>query len=175
LKVSSQARKRSRIALPELCPPTVPLPDTDHRVMRRGRLFGLLLNPEGIVRGFVANRTQHRSENGKEVGGLTVTIDHPTPEDLSLEEVTELLLPDLSVEEALYEARGRTAPDLYEVPIAEVEHVERETESYLAWVIVLGFVAYALALYWADKCNRRGGDPVIRYTLLRGFIVKCYK
>jgi hypothetical protein len=60
-------------------------------------------------------------------------------------------------------------------PLAEVEHVERETESYVAWVIVLGFVAYALALYWADRCNRRGGDPVIRFSVLRGFIVKCYK
>lgn len=89
---------------------------------------------------------------------MTVKIAHPTLEDLSLEEATELLL-----------------PDLYEVPIAEVEHVERETESYLAWVIVLGFVAYALALYWAERCNRRGGDPVIRFTLLRGLIVKCYK
>ena len=89
---------------------------------------------------------------------MTATIAHPTLEDLSQEDVTELLL-----------------PDLYEVPIAEVEHVERETESYLAWVIVLGFVAYALVLYWADKCNRRGGDPVIRFSLLRGFIVKCYK
>jgi hypothetical protein len=126
--------------------------------MRRGRLFGLLLNPGRIIRGLVANRTQHRSKNGKEVGGLTVTVAHPTLEDLSLEEATELLL-----------------PDLYEVPIAEVEHVERETESYLAWVIVLGFVAYALVLYWADRCNRRGGDPVIRFTLLRGFKVKCYK
>lgn len=89
---------------------------------------------------------------------MTVKIAHPTLEDLSLEEMSELLL-----------------PDLYEVPIAEVEHVERETESYLAWVIVLGFVAYALALYWAERCNRRGGDPVIRFTLLRGLIVKCYK
>lgn len=89
---------------------------------------------------------------------MTATIAHPPLEDLSPEEVTELLL-----------------PDLYEFPIAEVEHVERETESYLAWVIVLGFVAYALVLYWADKCNRRGGDPVIRFSLLRGFIVKCYK
>ena len=57
----------------------------------------------------------------------------------------------------------------------EVEHVERETESYVAWVIVLGFVAYALALYWADRCNRRGGDPAIKFSVLRGFIVKCYK
>ena len=88
---------------------------------------------------------------------MTVTVAHPTLEDLSLEEVTELLL-----------------PDLYEAPIAEVDHVERETESYVAWVIVLGFVAYALALYWAEKCRRRGGDPVIRFSLLRGFIVKCY-
>lgn len=106
---------------------------------------------------------------------MTVTVTHPALENISLEEVTEILLPDLSVEEALPETRGRTAPDFYEVPVAEVEHVERETESYVAWVIVLGFVAYALALYWADRCSRRGGDPVIKFSVVRGFIVKCIK
>ena len=106
---------------------------------------------------------------------MTLTIAHATLEDLALEEATELLLPDIFVEETLSEARERTTPDLYELPIAEVEHVERETESYIAWIIVLGFVAYALALYWADRCNRRGGDPVIKFSVLRGFIVKCIK
>lgn len=105
---------------------------------------------------------------------MTVMVAHPPLEDLSLEEATGLLLPDLFAED-LSEARERTSPDLYEVPVAEVEHVERETESYVAWVIVLGFVAYALALYWADRCNRRGGDPVIKFSFLRGFIVKCYR
>jgi hypothetical protein len=89
---------------------------------------------------------------------LTVMVAHPPMEERSLGESTGLLL-----------------PELYETPVAEVEHVERETESYVAWVVVLGFVAYALALYWADRCNRRGGDPVIRFSVLRGFIVKCYK
>jgi hypothetical protein len=84
---------------------------------------------------------------------LTVMIAHPTSE-----EAAKLLL-----------------PDLYEPPIAEVEHVERETESYVAWVIVLGFVAYAIALYWAHKCRRRGGDPSIAFSALKGFIVKCRK
>lgn len=101
-------------------------------------------------------------------------VAHPPLEDLSSEEATELLLPDLFAED-LGEARERMSPDLYEVPMAVVEHVERETESYVAWVIVLGFVAYALALYWADRCNRRGGDPVIKFSVLRGFIVKCHK
>ena len=89
---------------------------------------------------------------------MTVMVAHPPLEELTLEGSTGLML-----------------PELYEAPVAEVEHVERETESYVAWVIVLGFVAYALALYWADRCNRRGGDPVIRFSVLRGFIVKCYK
>ncbi len=80
-----------------------------------------------------------------------------------------------SLEDALPETRERWAPDLYEAPVAEVEHVERETESYVAWVIVLGFVAYALALYWAHRCNRRGGDPNIKFSVLKGFIVKCVK
>ena len=70
---------------------------------------------------------------------------------------------------------GLLIPDLYEVPVAEVERVERETESYVAWVVVLGFVAYAIALYWAHKCNRRGGDPSITFSALRGFVVKCRK
>jgi hypothetical protein len=106
---------------------------------------------------------------------LAVMVAHPLLEGVSPEETTKLLLPDLFVEDALSGAKGRLAPNIYEAPVAEVEHVERETESYLAWVIVLGFVAYALALYWADRCNRRGGDPVIRFSVLRGFVVRCYK
>ena len=77
-------------------------------------------------------------------------VAHPSPE-----EATKLLL-----------------PELYEAPVAEVDHVERETESYVAWVVVLGFVAYALALYWAHKCKRRGGDPSITFSVLKGFRVQ---
>lgn len=88
---------------------------------------------------------------------MTATVAHTPLEEVSLEKATGLLL-----------------PDLYEVPVAEVERVERETESYLWWVIVLGFVAYGIALYWADRCNRRGGDPSIRFTW-RGFVVRCYR
>ena len=66
-------------------------------------------------------------------------------------------------------------PELYEPPSAEVEHVERETESYVAWVVVLGFVAYALALYWAHKCKRKGGDPSITFSALKGFGVPYNK
>lgn len=105
---------------------------------------------------------------------MTVMVAHPLLEDVSSRETPELLLPDLFAEDALLEAEEHLAPNLYETPIAEVEHVERETESYV-WVVVLGFVAYALALYWADRCSRRGGDPVIRFSLFRGFIVKCYR
>jgi len=79
------------------------------------------------------------------------------------------------LEDALPGREGGAAPDLYEAPVAEVGHVERETESYVAWVIVLGFVAYALALYWAHRCKRRGGDPNIKFSVLKGFIVKCVK
>jgi hypothetical protein len=106
--------------------------------------------------------------NGKEVGGLTVMVAHHPLEEFSLEEA-----PDLSVEEVL--SGEHTAPDIYEFPVAEVEHLERETESYLVWVVVLGFVAYAIALYWAHKCERRGGDASIRYSVLKGFIVRCVK
>jgi hypothetical protein len=79
------------------------------------------------------------------------------------------------LEDALPGTEESLALDLYEAPVAEVGHVERETESYVAWVIVLGFVAYALALYWAHRCKRRGGDPDIKFSLLKGFIVKCVK
>jgi hypothetical protein len=79
------------------------------------------------------------------------------------------------LEDALPEAKERLAPDLYEAPFAGVEHVERETESYVAWVVVLGFVTYALVLYWAHRCNRRGGDPNIKFSVLKGFIVRCVK
>ena len=75
-------------------------------------------------------------------------------------------------EDALPEAEESLAPNLYEAPIAEVEHVERETESYVLWVVVLGFVAYALALYWAHRCHRRGGDPQITFSVLKGFRVQ---
>ena len=99
---------------------------------------------------------------------MTVMVTDPPLEDISQEEA-----PDLFVEEVL--SGEHMAPDIYEVPVAEVEHLERETESYLVWVVVLGFVAYAIALYWAHKCERRGGDPSIKFSLLRGFIVRCVK
>jgi hypothetical protein len=79
------------------------------------------------------------------------------------------------LEDALQGTEEGLVSELYEAPVAEVGHVERETESYVAWVIVLGFVAYALALYWAHRCKRRGGDPNIKFSVLKGFIVKCIK
>ena len=92
---------------------------------------------------------------------MTVMVAHPPLEGISLE--------------ALSGAGERIRPGFYESPVAEVEHVERESESFVAWVVVLGFVAYAIALYWAHKCERRGGDGVIKFSLLRGFIVRCIK
>jgi hypothetical protein len=111
----------------------------------------------------------------KEVGGLTVVVAHPLLEDVSSEEAAKHLLPDIFGEDALSESGERKASNLYEAPEAEVEHVERETESYLAWIIVLGFVTYAIVLYWAAKCNRMGGDPSIKFSLLRGFVIRCYR
>ena len=100
---------------------------------------------------------------------MTVVVAHPLLEDVSSEEAAKHLLPDIFGEEALSESGERKASNLYEAPEAEVEHVERETESYVAWVVVLGFVAYALAVYWAHKCNKRGGDPSIKFSVLKGF------
>jgi len=99
-------------------------------------------------------------------------VAHPVLEGVSPEETTKLLLPDIFVEDDLSGAKERLAPNLYEAPVAEVDHVERETESYIAWIIVLGFVAYALAVYWAHRCSKRGGDPVIKFSVLRGFGVR---
>jgi hypothetical protein len=122
---------------------------------------------KGEYSGQIAERTDHSRSNRrqsataltgrKEVPGLTAILARPP------------------IEEALPEAEESLAPDLYEAPFAEVEHVERETESYVLWIIVLGFVAYALALYWAHRCHRRGGDPQITFSVLKGFIVKCRK
>ena len=106
---------------------------------------------------------------------MTVMVAHPHLEDVSSEEATKLLHPDPFVEDALSESGERLASNLYESPVARVENVERETESYVAWIIVLGFVAYALALYWAGRCKRSGGDPSITFSLLRGFVVRCYR
>jgi hypothetical protein len=89
-------------------------------------------------------------------------VAHTLLEGVSPEK-TKLMLPDLVADDALSGEKGSLAPSLYEAPVAEVERVERETESYIAWIIVLGFVAYAIALYWAHKCERRGGDAIIRY------------
>jgi hypothetical protein len=88
----------------------------------------------------------------------------------SMKEVVREMIAYPSVEEARL-----LLPEVYEAPVAELEHLERESESYVAWVIVLGFVAYALVLFWAEKCKRKGGDPDIRFSGLRGFIVKCRK
>ena len=106
---------------------------------------------------------------------MTVVVAHPLLEDVSSEEAAKHLLPDIFGEDALSESGERKASNLYEAPEAEVEHVERETESYLAWIIVLGFVTYAIVLYWAAKCNRMGGDPSIKFSLLRGFFIRCYR
>ena len=89
---------------------------------------------------------------------MRATVTHPPLEDVSSGEAKEVMF-----------------PNLYEAPVAEVEHVERETEFYLAWIIVLGFVAYAIALYWAYRCRKSGGDPSISFSLLKGFVVRCYR
>jgi hypothetical protein len=125
------------------------------RMLSSDASWSTVRGPPGRSLTVTKRNTAHEQ---KEVGGLTVMIAHPSLEDVSSEEEMKLLL-----------------PDLYEAPVAEIEHIERETESYVAWVVVLGFVAYALALYWAERCRRKGGDPAIRFSLLRGFTVRCYR
>ena len=58
----------------------------------------------------------------KEVGRLTQMVAHPPLEGLSSGEATGSPLAEL-FPEILGEVRDRTTLDLYEVPVAEVEHV----------------------------------------------------
>ncbi len=87
----------------------------------------------------------------------------------SRREVTEALARDLSAGDAISGMAGSMVLDFYEPPVAELDHIEHESESYW-WVIVLLFSA---ALAWAAYCKSTGGRPVISATW-RGFLVKCY-
>ena len=85
------------------------------------------------------------------------------------EGVTEALVRDLSVGDAIFRMAESMVPDFYEAPVARLDHIEHQSESYW-WVLVLVFAA---ALAWAAYCKSTGGNPVIRATW-RGFIVRCY-
>jgi hypothetical protein len=104
------------------------------------------------------------SHEREEVDQVTVMVAHPPRE-----EVTEALVWDSRVGDAISGMSGSMVPDLYEPPVAELDHIEHESESYW-WVLVLVFAA---ALAWAAYCRQTGGRPVIRATW-RGFIVRCY-
>ena len=95
---------------------------------------------------------------------MTEMVVHPLRK-----EVTQALVRDLPVGDVLSGVAGSIVPDLYEPPVAVLDHNEHESESYW-WVIVLLFSA---ALAWATYCRSTGGHPVIRATW-RGFIVRCY-
>ena len=95
---------------------------------------------------------------------MTEMVAHP-----SGEEVTEALVWDLPAGDVLSGVAGSMVPDLYEPPVAVLDHIEHESESYW-WIIVLFFSA---ALAWAAYCRSTGGHPVIRATW-SGFIVRCY-
>jgi hypothetical protein len=114
------------------------------------------------VRG--ADRARIASRKREEVDQVTEMVVHP-----SRKEVTEALVRDVQGGDALSEMAGRRVPDLYEPPVAVLDHIEHESESYW-WVIVVFFSA---ALAWAAYCKSTGGHPVIRATW-RGFIIRCY-
>ena len=95
---------------------------------------------------------------------MTVMVAHPLRE-----EVTEALVRDLQAGEAISGMAGSMVPHPYEPPVAELDVIEHESESYW-WVLV---VAFAAALAWAAYCRHTGGHPVIRATW-RGFIIRCY-
>ncbi len=70
------------------------------------------------------------------------------------------------------EAVRPLALDVYEAPTAELDHIQLEEEPWW-WVIVLGFVAYGITLWWADRCRRQGGNPSITFKWYRGYKVSC--
>jgi hypothetical protein len=107
---------------------------------------------------FIASRER------EEVDQVTEMVAHP-----SRKEVTEALARDLQAGDVLSGVAGSRVADLYEPPVAVLDHIEHESESYW-WVIVMLFSA---ALAWAAYCRSTGGHPVIRATW-RGFIVRCY-
>jgi hypothetical protein len=107
---------------------------------------------------FIASRER------EEVDQVTEMVAHP-----SRKEVTEALVRDLQAGDVLSGVAGSRVADLYEPPVAVLDHIEHESESYW-WVVVLLFSA---ALAWAAYCRSTGGHPVIRATW-RGFIVRCY-
>jgi hypothetical protein len=107
---------------------------------------------------FIASRER------EEVDQVTEMVAHP-----SRKEVTEALVRDLQAGDVLSGVAGSRVADLYEPPVAVLDHIEHESESYW-WVIVMLFSA---ALAWAAYCRSTGGHPVIRATW-RGFIVRCY-
>ena len=104
------------------------------------------------------------SHEREEVDQVTVMAVDPPREG-----VTEALVRDLSVGDAIFGMAQSMVPDFYEAPVARLDHIEHQSESYW-WVLVLVFAA---ALAWAAYCKSTGGNPVIRATW-RGFIVRCY-
>ncbi|MDQ3864813.1 MAG: hypothetical protein M3317_15195 [Actinomycetota bacterium] len=104
------------------------------------------------------------SQEREEVDQVAVMVAHPQGE-----EVKEALVRDLPAGDAIFGTAGSMVPDYYEPPVAGLDHIEHESESFW-WVIV---VAFAAALAYAAYCRHTGGHPVIRATW-RGFIIKCY-
>jgi len=87
----------------------------------------------------------------------------------SRKEVTGALVRDLQAGDVFSGMASSKVADPYEPPVAVLDHIEHESESYW-WIVVLLFSA---ALAWAAYCRSQGGHPVIRATW-RGFIVRCY-
>ena len=92
-----------------------------------------------------------------------MTVAYPLRTEVTEALVRDLLAGDSKVAEAM-------VPDFYEPPVAGLDHVEHQSESYW-WVVVLIFAA---ALSWAAYCRSTGGHPVIRATW-SGYIVRCYR
>lgn len=72
----------------------------------------------------------------------------------------------------LEEAKDLLTSNLYEAPTAKTEHLERARESWV-WLVVLGFVAFAVALAWESYCIWEGGEPYINFNWWEGFTITC--
>ena len=104
------------------------------------------------------------SREREEVDQVTEMVAHP-----SRKGVTEALVGELQAGDVLSGMAGGGAADLYEPPVAVLDHIEHESESYW-WIVV---VLFSAALAWAAYCRSTGGNPVIRATW-RGYIIRCY-
>jgi hypothetical protein len=60
----------------------------------------------------------------------------------------------------------------YEAPILSGWDEADEKETWIWWIVLVGFL-YVATLYWADRCRSSGGWPVTRFYWYKGYEVSC--